>query len=324
MFPNTRLRRLRRNPALRAMMRETTLTVDDFIYPIFVEEGITDPVPISTMPGVSRIPESTLPDVMRQVEQSGVKAVILFGVSHHKDAIGADAMSEEGLVARMVRAAKTAAPNIIVIADICFCEFTDHGHCGVLVDGHVHNDQTLENLVIQAITAAKAGVDILAPSGMMDGFVSAIRAGIDEAGFTDIPIMAYSTKFASAFYGPFREAAGTTLQGDRKTYQIQPGNAREGLRESLADTLEGADMLMVKPGMPYLDMLHAIKRESLVPVGAYQISGEYAMIKFAAQAGALDEDEAIIESLTCFKRAGADYIITYFALRAAELLKQSA
>lgn len=321
MFPNTRLRRLRRTPALRAMMRETTLTVDDFIYPIFVEEDITEPVPISTMPGVNRIPEPALPEVMKEVQKSGVKAVILFGVSHHKDAVGADAMSDEGLVARMVRCAKAAAPDVLVIADICFCEFTDHGHCGVLVDGHVHNDQTLDNLVTQSIAAAKAGVDILAPSGMMDGFVAAIREGIDEAGFSDIPIMAYSTKYASAFYGPFREAAGTTLEGDRKTYQIQPGNAREGLRESIADELEGADMLMVKPGMPYLDMLHAIKQESLVPVGAYQISGEYAMIKFASQAGALDENEAIIESLTCFKRAGADYIITYFALQAAALLQ---
>ncbi len=306
---------------MRAMLRETSLSADDLIYPIFVDEEIDAPVPIKSMPGISRIPEAMIPNTMAEVRAAGVGAVLLFGVSHHKDATGSDTMREEGLVARMVRSAKQAAPEMLIIADTCFCEFTDHGHCGVLVDGHVHNDQTLENLAIQAVVAARAGVDIVAPSGMMDGAVAAIRRALDEAGFTDVAIMSYSTKFASEFYGPFREAAGSSLQGDRKTHQIQAGNLREGLRESREDEAEGADMLMVKPGMPYLDVLYAIRQETLLPLGVYQISGEYAMIKFASQAGALDEKAVMMESLLGFKRAGADWIITYFALDAARLLK---
>ncbi len=306
---------------MRAMLRETSLSADDLIYPIFVDEEIETPVPIKSMPGISRIPEAMIPDTMAEVRAAGVSAVLLFGVSHHKDATGSDTMREDGLVARMVRSAKMAAPEMLIIADTCFCEFTDHGHCGVLVDGHVHNDQTLENLAVQAVIAARAGVDIVAPSGMMDGAVAAIRRALDEAGFTDVAIMSYSTKFASEFYGPFREAAGSSLQGDRKTHQIQSGNLREGLRESRADEAEGADMLMVKPGMPYLDVLYAIRQETLLPLGVYQISGEYAMIKFASQAGALDEKAVMMESLLGFKRAGADWIITYFALDAARLLK---
>ncbi|MDJ0686226.1 MAG: porphobilinogen synthase [Alphaproteobacteria bacterium] len=321
MFPSTRMRRLRGTPAMRAMLRETSLSADDLIYPIFVDEEIETPVPIKSMPGISRIPEAMIPDTMAEVRAAGVSAVLLFGVSHHKDATGSDTMREDGLVARMVRSAKMAAPEMLIIADTCFCEFTDHGHCGVLVDGHVHNDQTLENLAVQAVIAARAGVDIVAPSGMMDGAVAAIRRALDEAGFTDVAIMSYSTKFASEFYGPFREAAGSSLQGDRKTHQIQSGNLREGLRESRADEAEGADMLMVKPGMPYLDVLYAIRQETLLPLGVYQISGEYAMIKFASQAGALDEKAVMMESLLGFKRAGADWIITYFALDAARLLK---
>lgn len=306
---------------MRAMLRETSLSPDDLIYPIFVDEEIDAPVPIKSMPGISRIPEAMIPDTMAEVRAAGVNAVLLFGVSHHKDAIGSDTMRDEGLVARMVRSAKQAAPEMLIIADTCFCEFTDHGHCGVIVDGHVHNDKTLENLAVQAVVAARAGVDIVAPSGMMDGAVAAMRRGLDEAGFTDVAIMSYSTKFASEFYGPFREAAGSSLQGDRKTHQIQAGNLREGLRESREDEAEGADMLMVKPGMPYLDVLYAIRQETLLPLGVYQISGEYAMIKFAAQAGALDEKAVMMESLLGFKRAGADWIITYFALDAARLLK---
>ncbi len=306
---------------MRAMLRETSLSPDDLIYPIFVDEEIDAPVPIKSMPGISRIPEAMIPDTMAEVHAAGVSAVLLFGVSHHKDATGSDTMREEGLVARMVRSAKLAAPEMLIIADTCFCEFTDHGHCGVIVDGHVHNDKTLENLAVQAVVAARAGVDIVAPSGMMDGAVAAMRRGLDEAGFTDVAIMSYSTKFASEFYGPFREAAGSSLQGDRKTHQIQAGNLREGLRESREDEAEGADMLMVKPGMPYLDLLYAIRQETLLPLGVYQISGEYAMIKFAAQAGALDEEAVMMESLLGFKRAGADWIITYFALDAARLLK---
>jgi len=320
MFPTKRFRRLRRNPALRALTQETVLTADDLIYPIFVEEGIDAPIPIEAMPGVSRLPESQLAAEVARVAALGVRAVLLFGVSHHKDAVGSDAMRDEGLLARMIATAKQGGPDILVIADVCFCEFTDHGHCGVIRDGTVDNDATLENLVTQSLVAARAGVDVIAPSGMMDGYVATLREALDGAGYTEIPIMAYSSKFASAFYGPFREAAGTTLKGDRKTYQMQAGNRREALAESIEDEAEGADILMVKPGMPYLDVLADVRRESLLPLCVYQVSGEYAMIKFAAKAGALDEEPVMLESLLAFKRAGADMIITYFAPRVAEIL----
>ena len=323
MFPTKRLRRLRRTPALRALMNETHVTLDDLIYPIFVEEELDAPAPIESMPGVFRIPESGLTNEVQRVADLGIRAILLFGVSRHKDATGSDSMKDEGLVGRMVRTAKEAAPDILVIADICFCEFTDHGHCGVIHDGDVDNDATLDNLVEQTLVAARAGVDVIAPSGMMDGTIATLRDALDGEGFTNTPIMAYSTKFASAFYGPFREAAGTTLKGDRKTYQMQPGNRREGLLESLEDEAEGADILMVKPGMPYLDILADIRRETLLPLCVYQVSGEYSMIKFAGQAGALDEDAVMLESLTAFKRAGADLIITYFAPRFAEMARDS-
>lgn len=321
MFPTKRFRRLRSSPAMRALTNETVLTVDDLIYPIFVEEEIEAPIPIESMPGVSRIPESQLGVEVEKVAALGIRAILLFGVSHHKDAVGSDAMQDEGLLARMVATSKKAAPELLVIADVCFCEFTDHGHCGVIHEGEIDNDTTLGNLVTQSLVAARAGVDIIAPSGMMDGYVATIREGLDAEGFCSIPIMAYSSKFASAFYGPFRDAAGTTLKGDRKTYQMQAGNRREALAESIEDELEGADILMVKPGMPYLDILADIRRESLLPLCVYQVSGEYAMIKFAAKAGALDEEAVMLESLTAFKRAGADMIITYFAPRVAEILR---
>lgn len=321
MFPSTRLRRLRQTPALRALTREQTLTVDDLILPLFVDEALDKPLAIDSMPGVRRESEASLPDAICEAAELGIKGVLLFGVSSHKDAVGSDSMRDEGLLGRMVRIAKAAAPNIAVIPDICFCEFTDHGHCGVVVDGDVDNDATLENIVAQSLVAARAGADIVAPSGMMDGFVTAVRNGLDEAGYPMLPIMAYSSKFASSFYGPFRDAAGCELDGDRKTYQMPPSNGREAIRESLQDELEGADILMVKPGMPYLDVIARLRETTLLPLCAYQISGEYAMIRFAAQAGAIDEDPAILESLTGFKRAGADMIITYFARRAAGLLK---
>lgn len=323
MFPTTRLRRLRRTPALRAMMAENRLHLEDLIYPVFVEEGIETPIPIAAMPGVERVPESHLPQVVADVAALGIKAILLFGVSHHKDAVGSDAMKADGLLARMIRAAKDAAPELVVIADVCFCEFTEHGHCGVIHDGEVMNDETLDNLSVQTVVAAEAGADIIAPSGMMDGYVATLRDALDEAGYDQTPIMAYSSKFASAFYGPFREAAGTTLKGDRKTYQMQPGNRREALLESLEDEAEGADILMVKPGMPYLDILMGIRERSLLPLCVYQVSGEYAMIKFAAAAGALDEESAMMESLLAFKRAGADMIITYFAREIAKRLNEA-
>ena len=307
------MRRLRKTEALRGLVRETSLSLNDLIYPIFVEEGLDAPQPISSMPGVSRIPEKKLAEEIKSIQADGIKSVMLFGVSHKKDATGSDSWNPEGLLSRMVKRAKDAAPELVIIPDICFCEYTDHGHCGVVHEGHVHNDQTLNNLTRQAVAAAKAGADIIAPSAMMDGQVAALRQGLDNACFTDVPIMAYSTKFASGFYGPFRAAAGCDLKGDRKSYQMDPMNGREALRESDLDEAEGADFLMVKPGLPYLDILTKIRERTLLPLAVYQVSGEYAMIKFAAAAGALDEKRVVRETLGAFKRAGADLILTYFA-----------
>jgi len=316
MFPTTRLRRLRRTDTLRSLVQETSLSARDLILPIFVEEGTDAPVPIAAMPGVSRIPEARLAREIEAIARDGVRAVMLFGISRHKDATGSDTLDPQGLLARMTRAAKAAAPELVVMTDNCFCEYTDHGHCGVI--GHaggeaqVLNDPTLENLARQVVVAADAGADVIAPSGMMDGQIGVIRRALDGAGHDSVPVMAYSTKFASAFYGPFRSASGCDLRGDRKTYQMDPMNGREALRESLADEAEGADMLMVKPGLAYLDVLAGIRARTLLPLAVYQVSGEYAMIKFAAQAGALDEPRVVRETLGAFKRAGADLILSYF------------
>ncbi len=312
-FPITRLRRLRRTENLRSMMREHTLQPQDLILPIFVDEGIDTPLPIEALPGVSRIPERKLEREVEAMARDGVHAIMPFGISRNKDATGSDALSREGLVARMVRRAKQAVPDMIVVPDICFCEYTDHGHCGVIANDHVVNDPTIANLGRQAVVAAEAGADIIAPSSMMDGQVQAIRAALDQAGHVETPIMSYSSKFASAFYGPFRVAAGCDLVGDRKTYQMDPLNGREAMRESLIDEAEGADILMVKPGMPYLDILARLRDRTLLPLAVYQVSGEYAMIKFAAAAGAIDEDRVVREALGAFKRAGADLILSYFA-----------
>ena len=313
MFPTTRLRRLRQTEAMRALVRENHVAAQDLILPIFVDEAAEDPAPIEAMPGVSRIPLKRLSREVEAIARDGVRALMLFGVSAHKDQTGSDTLSAAGLLARMTRAAKDAAPELVVITDNCFCEYTEHGHCGVLTDGEVDNDLTLENLGRQAVIAAEAGADMVAPSAMMDGQVRAIRAALDGAGFARTPIMSYSSKFASAFYGPFRAAAGCDLQGDRKTYQADPMNGREALLESAADEAEGADWLMVKPGMPYLDVLARVRAQSMLPLAVYQVSGEYAMIKFAAMAGALDEQRVVREALGAFKRAGADAILSYFA-----------
>lgn len=314
MFPTTRLRRLRRTEPLRSLVRETSLTAHDLILPIFVEEEIDAPVPITEMPGVSRIPESHLAREIEAIARDGVQAVMLFGISHHKDGAGTDTLKPDGLLARMTAIVKAAVPELVAMTDNCFCEYTDHGHCGVVgADGTVQNDPTLENLARQAVVAADAGADVIAPSAMMDGQIAAIRRALDGAGHEGVPVLAYSTKFASAFYGPFRAASGCDLQGDRKAYQMDPMNAREALRESDADEAEGADMLMVKPGLAYLDVLAAIRARTLLPLGVYQVSGEYAMIKFAAAAGALDEARVVRETLGAFKRAGADMILSYFA-----------
>lgn len=325
--PEMRMRRLRRTPTMRSMLQETHLNTSDLIYPIFVEEGTNERTEIGSMPDVWRETEETLKDKVKECEKAKVPAVILFGVSKHKDAIGSDSMHHGGLLYRMIDTAKNASPDTLVIADVCFCEYTDHGHCGPLNDDYtdVDNDRTLENLAIQAVNAAEAGADIIAPSGMMDGMIQAIRAGLDQSGFEDIPVMSYSSKFASGFYGPFRDAAGCALGGgsgpkDRKTYQMNPGNALEALRETEQDILEGADMVMVKPGLPYLDIIHRVKETYGLPTFAYNVSGEYAMLKYAAKAGAIDYDVAMMEMLLSFKRAGADGILTYTALEAAKIL----
>lgn len=285
----------------------------DLILPIFVEEGIVEPIPIATMPGVLRIPERELAPHVEACAHDNIKALMLFGVSHHKDPLGSESWNRDGLLARMIRQAKDAVPEMAVIADICFCEYTDHGHCGVVEHGRVQNDITIENLGRQAVIAIESGADMVAPSAMMDGQVFAIRKALDVAGHSDAPIMAYSSKMASAFYGPFRAAAGCDLEGDRLTYQMDPMNSREAIRESLLDEAEGADLLMVKPALPYLDALARLRQATLLPLAAYQVSGEYAMIKFAAAAGALDEERVVRETLGAIKRAGADLILTYFA-----------
>lgn len=311
--PEFRFRRLRQSSSLRQLVRENQVTVSDLILPIFVEEGISQPVAIASMPGVFRYPESQLSEVVKRVWNKGIKAIILFGVSTHKDDCGSDTWSDDGLLARMIRTAKAAAPEILVISDNCFCEYTTHGHCGVIERDDVYNDATLENLQKQVVTAARAGVDMIAPSGMMDGMIVAIRQALDANGFSHIPVMSYSTKFASAFYGPFRDAVDSTFKGSRNTYQMDPANGREALAESLQDEAEGADILMVKPGIAYLDVLAHIRANSARPLAVYHVSGEYAMIKAGAAAGVIDEKSIVLETMTAFKRAGADLIITYYA-----------
>lgn len=313
MFPEMRMRRLRRTPQLRATLRETHLSAEQLVYPIFVEEGIDEATPIEGLPGQFRIPEKKLAQEVERLAKLGLTAIMPFGISHHKDEVGGDALKEDGLVARMTSIIKNAVPEITVIPDICFCEYTSHGHCGVIRDGLVDNDATIENLGQQSVLAARAGADIIAPSAAQDGQIAAIRKALDSDGFNETPIMAYSTKFASSLYGPFREAAGSELKGDRKQYQMDPMNRREALRESLLDAEEGADMLMVKPALAYLDVLADIRRESLLPLAAYQVSGEYAMIRFAAQQGVIDEEAVVRETLGSIRRAGADIIMSYFA-----------
>ena len=308
-----RFRRLRGSERLRALVRETSLAPSQLILPVFVEEGAKRAVPIPSMPGVVRHTEAGLGEVVARARDLGIGAVMLFGVSQHKDACGSDTWNPEGLMARMIRGARHAAPDMLVISDNCFCEYTDHGHCGVVEGDRVLNDPTVTNLVRQVLTAAHAGVDMIAPSGLMDGMIAAIRAGLDGAGFSHLPVMSYSTKFASAFYGPFRDAVDSSFKGNRAAYQLDAANAREALAESLRDEEEGADILMVKPGLAYLDVLAAIRANCARPLAVYQVSGEYAMIKAAAAAGLMDERALVMETMTAFRRAGADMILSYFA-----------
>lgn len=311
--PSFRFRRLRRTAELRALVRQTHVQVDDLILPLFFEEGIESKVEIESMPGVFRHPESEVGKIVQQAWIKGIRAVLLFGISHHKDGTGSDSWNSNGLMARLINAAKTTAPSMVVISDNCFCEYTDHGHCGVVVGNDVENDLTVENLQKQAVVAAEAGADMIAPSGMMDGMISALRAALDKAGFPHIPIMSYSTKFASGFYGPFREAVTSSFKGTRDSYQMDSANAREALAESVQDEAEGADILMVKPGTAYLDVVSNIRQHCTRPIAVYQVSGEYSMIRFAALNKAIDEKTVVMETMTAFKRAGADLIITYYA-----------
>ncbi len=323
-FPQTRLRRLRRTPALRRMMQETVLTVDDLIYPLFVVHGKRVRREVPSMPGVYQL---SVDEAVREAEEAaalGIPAVILFGIPAHKDPIGTENFDPEGIIPKAIRAIKQAVPDLVVITDVCMCEYTDHGHCGIVREGEVVNDETLEIYGKVAVTHAQAGADMVAPSGMMDGQVAAIRRALDEAGYAHIPIMAYAAKYASHFYGPFRDAAQSPPQfGDRRGYQMNPANAREALREVALDIAEGADIVMVKPALAYLDVIRAVREAFPVPVAAYNVSGEYAMVKAAAQRGWLDERAVALEILTAIKRAGADLILTYHAKEVARWLNDA-
>jgi porphobilinogen synthase len=317
-FPEVRLRRFRRNPTLRALVRETRLSLDQFVMPLFVApESLRN----EQLPGMAR---HSLDDVVREVEELvrlGVQGVILFGIPEEKDEQGTGAWDDDGIVQRALRELRPRFPELVLMTDVCLCEYTSHGHCGVIVDGEVHNDQSLELLGRTAVSHVEAGADVVAPSDMMDGRVGAIREALDDRSFETTPILAYSAKYASAFYGPFREAADSTPAfGDRRGYQMDPANVREALREAELDIEEGADAIMIKPALPYLDVIRAARESFDVPIGAYNVSGEYAMVKAAAQAGWLDERQAALESLTAIKRAGADLIISYWTKDLAQWL----
>jgi porphobilinogen synthase len=320
-FPLHRPRRLRRTEALRRMVRETTLSPSDFVYPLFVMEGKGERRPIASMPGIFNLTVDLAVAEAKAARGLGIPALILFGLPARKDAEGTQAYATDGIVQRALRAVKEAVPELQLIADVCLCEYTDHGHCGVVANGEVQNDATLPLLARMAVSCAQAGADIIAPSDMMDGRVQAIRRALQEAGHTETPILAYAAKYASGFYGPFREAAQSTPQfGDRRGYQMDPGNIREALKEVALDIEEGADMVMVKPALAYLDVITRVKERFDVPVAAYNVSGEYAMLKAAAKAGWVEGDRVMLEILTSIKRAGADLILTYHALEAARLL----
>lgn len=322
-FPAVRLRRTRQNERLRGLVRETRLSVEQLIYPLFVAEGLSQPREITSMPGIMQWPLEQLGREVERVAQLGIPAVLLFGIPNEKDEVGSQAYDTHGIIQQAIRLIKAEAPGIVVMTDVCLCEYTSHGHCGVIRDGEVQNDESLGLLAQMALSHVEAGADLVAPSDMMDGRVGAIRRALDEHGFSATPIMAYSAKYASGFYGPFREAAGSAPQfGDRRSYQMDPANVREALREVDLDIEEGADMVMVKPALAYLDVIQRVRNHCDLPIAAYNVSGEYAMIKAAAQQGWLDERRVTMEALTGIKRAGADMIITYFAPQVARWLKE--
>lgn len=318
-----RHRRLRSTGSMRSLVRETHLHAEDFIYPIFVVEGEQKRNEVKSMPGVEQISLDYLNAEMQEVSDLGIKSVIVFGVPDHKDELGTQAYHDHGIVQRAIVQIKEHFPELVVIADTCLCQYTDHGHCGIVKEGKVLNDPTLDLLARTAVSQARAGADVIAPSNMMDGFVAAIRHGLDEAGFEDVPIMSYGIKYSSAFYGPFRDAAHSTPQfGDRKTYQMDPANRLEALREAESDMMEGADFLIVKPALSYLDIIRDVKNNFNVPIVAYNVSGEYAMIKAAAQNGWVDEKAIVMEMMISMKRAGVDMILTYHAKDCARWLKE--
>jgi porphobilinogen synthase len=320
-YPDYRPRRMRRTAGLRRMIRETRLSVDDFVYPLFVVPGSGVEKPISSLPGQFNFSVEKATDAASRAADLGIPSVLLFGIPERKDAVGSEAWKESGIVQKAIRSIKKARPELVVMADACFCEYTDHGHCGVLHEGELDNDASLENLARTVVSYAKAGVDVVAPSGMLDGFVGACRESLDEESFDQVAIMAYSVKYASAYYGPFREAVDSAPQsGDRRGHQMDYGNVAEAVREASMDAAEGADMVMVKPALAYLDVIRAVSDEVNLPIAAYAVSGEYAMIEAAAERGWIDKEKIVMETLTGIRRAGADIIITYHAPYAAKLL----
>jgi porphobilinogen synthase len=323
-FPAYRPRRLRRNDKLRNLIRETTLDPSNFIYPLFLGPGKDKAQPVSSMPGVAQLTVDRAARECQEVEALGIPAVILFGIPEHKDATGSEAYLDKGIVQQAIRAIKETVPDLLVITDVCLCEYTDHGHCGMVKNGEVDNDATLELLAREALSHARAGADIVAPSDMMDGRVAVIRKTLDENSYSQVPIMAYAAKYASGFYGPFREAAESTPQfGDRRSYQMDPANADEALREVELDIREGADIVMVKPALAYLDVIYRVKQKFGYPLAAYNVSGEYSMIKAAGQNGWIEEPRIMMEVLLAIRRAGADMILSYFAKDAARLLQKA-
>ena len=322
-FPTVRLRRMRQNERLRRLVRETHLHVDQLVYPLFIAEGINQPHEITAMPGIMQWPLEHLGHEVERIAKLGIGAVLLFGIPNEKDEVGSQAYAQEGIIQQAIRRIKSEVPDMLVITDVCLCEYTSHGHCGVIANGNVQNDASLELLSRMALSHAEAGADMVAPSDMMDGRVGAIRHTLDEHSFSELPIMSYTAKFASGFYGPFREAAGSSPQfGDRRSYQMDPANGREALREIDQDIAEGADIVMVKPALVYMDLIRQVRDYCNLPIAAYNVSGEYSMVKAAAQKGWIDERRIAMEILTGIRRAGADIIITYFAPDVALWLRE--
>ncbi len=322
-FPKMRMRRMRQSEIIRGLVRETHLNIEQLIYPLFIAENIEEPREISSMPGIMQWPLKYVGQEAKRIAQLGIPAVLLFGIPSEKDEVGSQAYDSQGIIQQAIRRFKAEAPDLLVMTDVCLCEYTNHGHCGVIDNGNVQNDESLKLLARMALSHVVAGADIVAPSDMMDGRVGAIRHALDEHGYSSTPIMAYSAKYASGFYGPFREAAGSAPQfGDRRSYQMDPANVREALREVDLDIAEGADIVMVKPALAYLDVIQRVRNHCNLPIAAYNVSGEFAMIKAAAQQGWIDERRIVMEVLTGIRRAGADMIITYFAPEVAQWLSE--